>query len=50
MKNRPTFFLSSTIFDFRDLRSALKHYLEVQGCTVLASSTTLWPTVGHSFV
>jgi len=34
---RPTFFFSSTIFDFRDLRSALKFYLEEQGCKVLAS-------------
>lgn len=32
-----TFFLSSTIHDFRDLRSALKYHLEGQGCTVLAS-------------
>lgn len=37
MKNKPTFFISSTIFDFRDLRSAIKFYLEEQGCTVLAS-------------
>jgi hypothetical protein len=35
--NRPTFFLSSTIYDFRDLRSSLKFYLEEQGCKVLAS-------------
>ena len=34
---RPTFFISSTIYDFRDLRSALKFYLEDQGCKVLAS-------------
>lgn len=34
---RPTFFLSSTILDFQDLRSALKFYLEEQGCEVLAS-------------
>ncbi len=34
---RPTFFISSTIFDFQDLRSALKFYLEEQGCKVLAS-------------
>ena len=33
----PTFFLSSTIYDFKDLRSALKYYLEEQGCAVLAS-------------
>lgn len=35
--NRPTIFLSSTIYDFRDLRSALKDYLELRGCTVFAS-------------
>jgi hypothetical protein len=35
--NRPSIFLSSTIFDFRDLRSALKSYLEERGCRVLAS-------------
>lgn len=34
---RPVFFLSSTIHDFSDLRSALKYYLEAQGCQVLAS-------------
>lgn len=35
--NRPTIFLSSTIYDFHDLRSALKSYLEGRGCRVLAS-------------
>lgn len=34
---KPTFFISSTIFDFKDLRSALKYYLEEQGCAVQAS-------------
>lgn len=34
---RPTFFLSSTIYDFSDLRSAVKYFLEQQGCVVLAS-------------
>ncbi|MDP4267999.1 MAG: DUF4062 domain-containing protein [Bacteroidota bacterium] len=34
---RPTFFISSTIYDFRDLRSALKFYLEEYGFEVLAS-------------
>jgi Domain of unknown function (DUF4062) len=34
---RPTIFLSSTIYDFQDLRSALKDYLEQRGCTVFAS-------------
>lgn len=37
MLKKPTFFISSTIFDFRDLRSAVKFYLEEQGCAVLAS-------------
>lgn len=35
--DRPTIFLSSTIYDFRDLRGALKDYLESQGCRVNAS-------------
>lgn len=34
---RPTMFLSSTVYDFHDLRSALKDYLELRGCTVYAS-------------
>lgn len=34
---RPTFFISSTIYDFRDLRSAIKFTLEARGCRVLAS-------------
>jgi hypothetical protein len=34
---KPTFFISSTIYDFKDLRSALKFYLEEQGCKVMAS-------------
>jgi len=37
MSKRPTFFLSSTIFDFKDLRSAIKYALEARGCEVLAS-------------
>lgn len=37
MGKRPTFFLSSTIFDFKDLRSAIKYALEARGCEVLAS-------------
>lgn len=40
---RPSFFLSSTIFDFRDLRSALKYFLEEQGCSVLASEFNDFP-------
>jgi hypothetical protein len=35
--DRPTIFLSSTIYDFRDLRSAIKDHLERNGCRVLAS-------------
>lgn len=34
---KPTFFISSTIYDFADLRSAIKYFLEQQGCVVLAS-------------
>lgn len=37
MARRPTFFLSSTIYDFRDLRGAIKFSLEERGCRVLAS-------------
>jgi hypothetical protein len=37
MASRPTFFLSSTIYDFRDLRGAIKFSLEARGCRVLAS-------------
>jgi Domain of unknown function (DUF4062) len=40
---RPTFFLSSTIYDFKDLRSSLKFYLEQQGFTVLASEFNDFP-------
>lgn len=35
--DRPTIFLSSTIYDFRDMRSAIKNHLEENGCRVLAS-------------
>jgi hypothetical protein len=35
--DRPTVFISSTIYDFRDLRSAIKDYMEERGCRVLAS-------------
>ncbi len=47
----PTFFLSSTIYDFRDLRSAVKFYLEEQGCRVLASEYNdfLKPLDRHSY-
>ena len=35
--NRPKVFISSTIYDFRDLRSALKYYLESLGYEVMMS-------------
>jgi len=37
MAAQPTFFFSSTIYDFKDLRGALKFELEQRGCKVLAS-------------
>lgn len=37
MANKPKVFISSTIYDFRDLRSALKYYLESFGYEVLLS-------------
>ena len=40
---RPSFFLSSTIYDFKDMRSALKYFLEQQGCSVLASEYNDFP-------
>jgi hypothetical protein len=40
---RPSFFLSSTIYDFADLRSAVKYYLEQQGCSVFASEFNDFP-------
>jgi hypothetical protein len=47
----PTFFLSSTIYDFKDLRSAIKYYLEQQGCRVLASDFNDFPKLldKHSY-
>lgn len=49
--DRPTFFLSSTIFDFEDLRGALKDYLELRGGKVLASEFTDFdqPLDKHSY-
>jgi Domain of unknown function (DUF4062) len=41
--NPPSFFLSSTIYDFKDLRSAIKYYLEQQRCRVLASDFNDFP-------
>src|ERR1700759_2363174 len=32
MARRPTFFLSSTIYDFRDLRGAIQFSLQARGC------------------
>lgn len=40
---RPTIFISSTVLDFADLRSAMKDYLEARGCTVLASEYADFP-------
>lgn len=37
MTNKPKVFISSTIYDFSDLRSALKYYLEPLGYEVLLS-------------
>jgi hypothetical protein len=37
LMDRPTIFISSTIYDFRDMRSAIKDHLEENGCKVLAS-------------
>jgi hypothetical protein len=49
--DRPTLFLSSTVHDFGDLRSALKDYLELKGCRVLASEFTDFtrPLDKHSY-
>lgn len=41
--NRPSFFLSSTIYDFRDLRSSIKYFLEELGYLVLASEFNDFP-------
>lgn len=41
--NIPKFFISSTIYDFSDLRSSIKYYLEQQGYTVLASEYNDFP-------
>ncbi len=39
MGSKPVVFLSSTIYDFRDLRGALKFYFESKGYEVLASES-----------
>ncbi len=41
--NRPTIFLSSTVRDFQDLRSALRFYLEQSGYRVLLSESAQFP-------
>jgi len=43
MKNKPSIYISSTIFDFEDIRSALKHWLEEQGYEVLLSEANDFP-------
>ena len=37
LSKRPRIFISSTIHDFADLRSAIKFYLEERGCEALLS-------------
>ncbi|MBI1321947.1 DUF4062 domain-containing protein [bacterium] len=41
--NRPKVFISSTVFDFRDLRSSLKFWLEELGYTVFLSENNDFP-------
>lgn len=41
--DRPTIFISSTVHDFGDLRSALKDYLEMRGCKVFSSEFADFP-------
>ena len=43
MKSKPSIFISSTIFDFEDIRSALKHWLEEQEYEVLLSEANDFP-------
>lgn len=38
--NKPTVFVSPTIYEFRDLRSALRYWLEEMGCEVRLSEFT----------
>jgi hypothetical protein len=40
MSEKPTIFISSTIFDFADMRSALKYWLEEVGYSVSLSEST----------
>src|SRR2546423_1208990 len=43
MVKRPRIFVCSTIYDFSDLRSALKFYLESLGCEVYLSEYNDFP-------
>ena len=43
MKNKVSIYISSTIFDFEDLRSSLKYWLEEQGYEVLLSESNDFP-------
>lgn len=43
MISKPKVFVSSTIYDFHDLRSALRHFLEDKGCDVLFSEYNDFP-------
>lgn len=43
--NKPVVFISSTIYDFRDLRSALKFWLEEFGYEVMASEWNDFPQI-----
>ena len=39
--NRPRVFISSTIYDFKDLRSALKYWLEEMGFEAVLQKATI---------
>jgi len=41
--NKPKVFISSTIEDFKDLRSAIKYYLEENGFEVATSENADYP-------
>ncbi|MFW2177295.1 MULTISPECIES: DUF4062 domain-containing protein [unclassified Moraxella] len=51
MNNTPKVFISSTIYDFKDLRSALKFYLEQHGYIVFTSESSDFKVDGnvHSY-
>lgn len=51
LMDRPTIFISSTIYDFRDLRSSLKDYFGSRGCEVNASEFNDFnkPLDAHSY-